>query len=86
MPENRDVWEVLQAGSTQIRVAGMGGTIGFDYNALARLADNFGVDTPRAFWKKIQAVEVVIRRNENKQREQDEQRRKAARPSTPRRR
>lgn len=67
---------MLHAGSTQIRVAGMGGTIGFDYNALARIADNFGIDTPRAFWKKVQAVEVVIRRNEAKQRDREDEKRK----------
>jgi hypothetical protein len=58
---------VLQAGCTQVRVAGFGGTIGFDYNALKILADCMGVETPPAFWMKVRAVENVIRKLEAKE-------------------
>ena len=70
------MWEVLQAGCTQLRVGGMGGTIGFDYNALKLIADAYFVETTRAFWRKVQAVENVIRRIETKQQERDRQRTK----------
>lgn len=53
------------AGATQIRT-GFGGTIGFDYVALKTLADDFGFETSPAFWRKVRAVENVIRKNEAK--------------------
>lgn len=51
------------AGATQLR-AGFGGTIGFDYTALKLLADDYGFTTSPALWKKVRAVENVIRKNE----------------------
>ena len=39
MPENAEAWELLQAGATQLRMSGMGGPVGFDYNALALVAE-----------------------------------------------
>lgn len=66
MPGNADAWELLQAGATQLRVAGMGGTIGFDYVALALVAESLGIDTSPAIWRKVRAVEMVIRQNEAK--------------------
>ena len=51
------------AGATQIRT-GFGGTIGFDYMALKTLAEDFGFETSPAFWRKVRAVENVIRKNE----------------------
>lgn len=53
------------AGATQIRT-GFGGTIGFDYVALKTLAEDFGFETSPAFWRKVRAVENVIRKNEVK--------------------
>ena len=44
MPENAEAWELLQAGATQLRMSGMGGPVGFDYNALALVAEAFGID------------------------------------------
>ena len=75
MPVNIDAWRLLQAGITQIRVAGMGGTIGFDYPALKLLADSMFIDTPEALWRKVRAVEVVIRKIESQERKRDEKRR-----------
>ena len=57
----------MQAGCTQLRVAGMGGTIGFDYVALKIIADAMYVETTQAFWRKVQGVENVIRKIEAKQ-------------------
>lgn len=51
------------AGATQLRT-GFGGTIGFDYGALRILADDYGFETSPAFWRKVRAVENVIRKNE----------------------
>ena len=39
MPENAAAWELLQAGATQLRMSGMGDPVGFDYNALALVAE-----------------------------------------------
>ena len=63
MPENADAWELLQAGATQLRMSGMGGPVGFDYNALALVAEAFGIDLTPGMWRKVRAVEVVIRTN-----------------------
>lgn len=56
MPGNAEAWALLSLGSTQAR-AGMGGFIGFDYVALARLADDMGFGTSPALWRKIRAIE-----------------------------
>ena len=61
MPENAEVWELLQAAATQLRMSGMGGPIGFDYTALALVADSLGVDLTPGLWRKVRAVETVIR-------------------------
>ena len=71
MDGNIEVWQVLQAGCTQLRVGGFGGTIGFDYNALKLLADSMAIDTPQAFWVKVHAVENVIRKIEHRQQERE---------------
>ena len=42
MPDNAAAWELLQAGATQLRMSGMGGPVGFDYNALALVAEGAG--------------------------------------------
>lgn len=63
---NREAVELLQAGATQIRAGGMGGFIGFDWNVLRSLAEDYGFDTSPALWKKVRAVEGVIARNEAK--------------------
>lgn len=60
---------MLQAGITQLRVSGMGGTIGFDYVALKILADTMGVDISQSLWAKVRAVENVIRKIEAKNQE-----------------
>ena len=73
MPENVEAWELLQAGATQLRMAGMGGPVGFDYNALALVAEAFGIDLKPGMWRKVQAVETVIRRNAAKQAEKTQQ-------------
>jgi len=86
MPGNYDAWRLLQAGVTQIRVAGMGGTIGFDYVALKILADSMCLDMPEALWRKVRAVENVIRKIESKQRKNDEAQRASRRTIAPRRR
>ena len=64
MDGNREALELLQAGATQVRIGGMGGFIGFDWNALRLVADDYGFDTSPALWKKIRAVESVIAKNE----------------------
>ncbi|WP_462407464.1 DUF1799 domain-containing protein [Bilophila wadsworthia] len=61
MPENAEAWELLQAGATQLRMSGMGGPVGFDYNALAMLAETLGIDMTPGLWRKVRAVETVIR-------------------------
>ena len=61
MPDNADAWELLQAGATQLRMSGMGGPVGFDYNALAMLAETLGIDMTPGLWRKVRAVETVIR-------------------------
>ena len=61
MPDNADAWELLQAGATQLRMSGMGGPVGFDYNALAMLAETLGIDITPGLWRKVRAVETVIR-------------------------
>lgn len=58
---NTEAWELLQAGATQLRMSGMGGPVGFDYTALALVADSLGVDLTPGLWKKVRAVETVIR-------------------------
>ena len=52
MPENAAAWELLQAGATQLRMSGMGGPVGFDYNALALVAEAFGIDLTPGMWRK----------------------------------
>jgi len=66
----------------------MGGTIGFDYVALKMLADSMHIDISEAIWKKVRAVENVIRRIEAKERKNDEAQRNNRRNHTiaPRRR
>ena len=66
MPENAAAWELLQAGATQLRMSGMGGPVGFDYNALAMLAETLGIDMTPGMWRKVQAVETVIRETKRK--------------------
>ena len=61
MPDNADAWELLQAGATQLRMSGMGGPVGFYYNALAMLAETLGIDMTPGLWRKVRAVETVIR-------------------------
>lgn len=61
MPDNADAWELLQAGATQLRMSGMGGPVGFDYNALALVAETLGIDMTPGLWRKVRAVETVIR-------------------------
>ena len=73
MPDNADAWELLQAGATQLRMPGMGGPVGFDYNALAMLAETLGIDITPGLWRKVRAVETVIRRNAAKQAEKTRQ-------------
>ena len=72
-PENAAAWELLQAGATQLRMSGMGGPVGFDYNALALVAEAFGIDLTPGMWRKVQAVETVIRRNAARQAEKTQQ-------------
>ena len=59
MPDNAAAWELLQAGATQLRMSGMGGPVGFDYNALALVAESFGIElTPGMCrpWKRSSAA------------------------------
>lgn len=77
MPGNEEAWQVLQAGLTQIRVGGMGGTIGFDYPALKLLADSMFIELSQGFWRKARAIENVIRKIENKRSEESANRQKA---------
>lgn len=70
MPENAEAWELLQAAATQLRMSGMGGPIGFDYTALALVAEAFGIDLTPGMWRKVQAVEAVILRNAAKRAEE----------------
>ena len=46
---------------------------GFDYSALALVAEAFGIDLTPGMWRKVQAVETVIRRNAAKQAEKTQQ-------------
>lgn len=66
MDGNREAVELLQAGASQIRIGGMGGFVGYDWNVLRSLAEDYGFDTSPALWKKVRAVEGVIARNEAK--------------------
>ena len=70
MPDNADAWKLLEAGATQLRMSGMGGPVGFDYNALALVAEAFGIELTPGMWRKVQAVETVIRRNAAKRAEE----------------
>ena len=45
-----------------MRVGGMGSVIGYDYNALALLSNTMCIDLTPAIWRKVRAVETVIRR------------------------
>lgn len=65
MEGNAEVWEVLELAGSQLRFAGMGGAIGFDFNAVKLIADDCGIDTSRAFWLKIHAVENAIVKKAN---------------------
>ena len=65
MEGNREVWYVLQIAGSQLRFAGMGSAIGFDFNAVKLVADDCGIDTSRAFWAKIRAVEGAIVKKAN---------------------
>ena len=47
--------------------------VGFDYSALALVAEAFGIDLTPGMWRKEQAVETVIRRNAAKQAEKTQQ-------------
>lgn len=47
--------------------------VGFDYNALALVAEAFGIELTPGMWRKVQAVETVIRRNTSKQAEKTQQ-------------
>lgn len=82
MPGNFDAWRLMQAGVTQVRVAGMGGTIGYDYVALKILADSMGIEMPEAMWRKVRAIENVVRKIEAKQRKIDESQRNSRRHQT----
>lgn len=68
MRGNDEAFELLMAGSTQMRMGGMGGVIGYDYNALALLANTMCIDLTPALWRKVRAVETVIRHMANKKR------------------
>ena len=73
MPDNAAAWELLQAGATQLRMSGMGGPVGFHYNALALVTEALAIDPTPGKWRKVQAAETVIRRNAAKQAEKTQQ-------------
>ena len=62
MEGNAEAYELLRACSTQMRYAGMGGFVGLDYAVIRMLAQDFGIETPPAFWRKARAVEEVMLR------------------------
>ena len=73
MPGNAAAWELLQAGATQLRLSGLGGPGGVDYHALALVAEAFGIELTPGMWRKVQAVETVIRHNAANQAEKTQQ-------------
>ena len=73
MPDNAAAWELLQAGATQLRMSGMAGTGGHTYLPRAWGADACATDLTPGMWRKVQAVETVIRRNAAKQAEKTQQ-------------
>lgn len=54
------------AGSTQVR-SSFGGFVGYDYTALRVLAHDLGIQTTPGLWRKVQAVEMVLREVAEKQ-------------------
>ena len=54
------------AGSTQVR-SSFGGFVGYDYTALRVLAHDLGIRTTPGLWRKVQAVEMVLREVAEKQ-------------------
>ena len=66
MSENAEAWELLQAAATQLRMSGVVGPIVFVYTALALVAEALGVDLTPGLWKKVRAVETVLRANAEK--------------------
>lgn len=69
MDGNAEVWTVLEIAGSQLRLSGMGGAIGFDFNAVKVVADDCGIDTSRAFWTKIRAVEGAIVKKSNSEKQ-----------------
>lgn len=59
MPGNDEAWEVVELCSSQLRM-GFAGPVGFDWNAVGRVAGDLCIDTPPAFWRKIRAVENAM--------------------------
>lgn len=41
--ENETAWMIFEATTTQLRIAGMGGVLGFDYSSLPFLFATYGV-------------------------------------------
>ena len=63
LPGNKEAFELLELASSQVRFGGMGGVLGYDWNVIRDLAGDFGFDISPALWRKIRAVENVIREN-----------------------
>ena len=59
-PENRDAWDVFLRMTTQARVAGMGGVVGFDYTPLPFVFRMVGVgrDDWAETFEKVRALEA----------------------------
>lgn len=61
------------AGSTQVR-SSFGGFVGYDYTALRVLAHDLSIPTTPGLWRKVQAVEMVIRQAAEKRQEAEKAR------------
>ncbi len=65
---NYPAWEVFSSLSGQVRTAGMGGFVAFDYAALPMILEAH--DIPRSEWRfmldKVQVLATIARQHWNK--------------------
>jgi hypothetical protein len=55
-----EVLDIVSLARRQLRIGGMGGVIGLDWNAVARLADDAGQETDRWWWTLLSTVEAIL--------------------------
>ena len=54
------ILELVTLAHRQLRVGGMGGAYGLDWNVLARIADDAGIRTDPQWWGLVESAEAEL--------------------------